>query len=103
MIFFHSIGGTISLGLAQTIFLASLRLNLTKYAPSVDAVAIIAAGPTGLRDITTTEQLPGVLEAYNKAISQTFIFPIATGGVAFLSSLFSEWRDIRKRDLSTTT
>lgn len=95
MIFFHSLGGTISLGIAQALFLGNLNRGLSIYVPSVDPAVIISSGPTNLFRIVAPDQLSDVLRAYTLAITGTFIFSIVTGAIAFLASLWLEWKDLR--------
>ncbi|WEW58677.1 hypothetical protein PRK78_004145 [Emydomyces testavorans] len=96
MIFFHSIGGTLSLAVGETIFLASLRRNLPIEAPLVNPAAIMKAGPTNLRNTVPPDQLKGVLKAYTTSLKNTFISPIVTGSIAFLCSLLLEWRSVKR-------
>jgi len=73
--------------------------QLPKDAPGVDPAQIIGAGATHIRKITTPQQLPGILIAYDKAITTAFILPIATAGLAFLSSLAMEWKSVKGKKL----
>ena len=86
--FFNSLGGAISISIAQNIFSNSLEKELVKYAPGVNPATVIAAGATHFREVISKTQLPGTLVAYNMAITRTYILPIATAGLAFVISLF---------------
>ena len=92
-IFFNTLGGALSVSIAQNIFSNTLVRKLPVYAPDVDVARVIAAGATHFRDFLTPEQLPGVLLAYNKAVTTAFIMPIAVSGLAFLASLGMEWKE----------
>ena len=71
--FFQYLGGTIFLALAETIFTSSLRSALHHDAPGVDAQRVIDAGAAAVRSVVTKADLPGVLQAYNHAIVDTFV------------------------------
>lgn len=74
--FFQYLGGTIFLALAETIFTNSLRSALHHDAPGVDAERVIDAGASAVRSVVTKAALPGVLQAYNHAIVDTFVSAI---------------------------
>ena len=87
-IFFNSLGGAISISIAQNIFSNTLVKQLPLLAPDVNPAIIIAAGASHVREVTPIDQLDGVLQAYNMAVTRAFILPIAAGGLAFIASLF---------------
>ncbi|KAI9827465.1 MAG: hypothetical protein M1832_004815 [Thelocarpon impressellum] len=98
-IFFNSLGGAISISIAQNIFSNTLIQEIPRRAGGVDARAIIAAGATHVRDVARADQLQGVLESYNLAIQKSFILPIAVGGAALICSFFVEWRSVKGKKL----
>lgn len=73
VVFSQFFGGALILALAETDFSSSLRSALKEYAPSVDPALIFDVGATGVRKAVTSEQLPGVLMAYNQAVRNTFV------------------------------
>ena len=87
-IFFNSLGGSISISIAQNIFSNTLVQQLPLRAPGVNPATIIGAGATHVREVTPPEQLSGVLQAYDMAVTRALILPIAVGGLAFIASLF---------------
>ena len=98
-IFFNSLGGAISISIAQNIFSNSLTKQLLKQAPTVDPRVVITAGATHFRQFLTPEQLPGVLLAYNNALTDAYILGIACAGLAFLASLTFEWKSVKGHKL----
>ena len=95
----NTLGGSISISIAQNIFSNTLLKQLVRDAPSVNPLKVISAGATHVREAVTAQQLPGVLIAYNKAVTTAFILPIAVGGLAFLSSLLMEWKSVKGKKL----
>ncbi|KAL5384412.1 hypothetical protein PMIN02_009220 [Paraphaeosphaeria minitans] len=87
-IFFNSLGGALSISIAQNLFISSLRTNIPKYARGVDAQSIVDAGGVGIRDMVSADQLANVLHAYNLSITDAFAMSIAAAGCAFVASLF---------------
>lgn len=73
-IFFSQyLGAAIFISLGETIFSNTLRTALKSGALDVDVNAIIAGGPTKVRFIVSPSDLPGVLQAYNHAITTTYV------------------------------
>ncbi|CAI7657977.1 unnamed protein product [Penicillium pancosmium] len=93
--FFQFIGSSIFLALAQTIFSNRLTNALAKYAPQVNAVTLMSLGTAAVRDFATSEELPGVLEAYNAAITSTFYVAAGASAFATLAALTCQWRSVK--------
>jgi hypothetical protein len=98
--FFNSLGGAVSLAIAQNVFINGLTKNVPKYAPEVDPRVVIGAGATFVRQVVPAESLPGVLEAYTKAITGAFLISIVVGGVAFAASFGMEWRSVKGKKVA---
>ncbi|ERF74671.1 hypothetical protein EPUS_00801 [Endocarpon pusillum Z07020] len=98
-IFFNTLGGAIAISIAQNIFSNTLISQIPRFTRNIDPAMIIGAGATNIRAVTPPEELPGVLEAYNVAVTRTFILPIACAGVACLCSLLFEWRSVKGKKL----
>ncbi|EPS44955.1 hypothetical protein H072_993 [Dactylellina haptotyla CBS 200.50] len=101
-IFFNSLGGSISISIAQNIFTNTLLKELPKTAPGVNPQLVINAGATALRFVISKANLAGVILAYNTAITTCFILPIAVGGIAFLCSLGMEMKSVKGKKLDMT-
>ncbi|KAI0177899.1 major facilitator superfamily domain-containing protein [Pestalotiopsis sp. NC0098] len=91
------IGPTIFLTLYNTIFDSSLRSQIPKYAPDVDAQAVIAAGATRFRALVSAQDLPGVLVAFSTSLDYTFYLQAGAGVIAWVSAWGMGWKDIRKK------
>jgi hypothetical protein len=101
-IFFNSLGGAISISIAQNIFSEGLVKSIPKYAPNVSAQDVINAGSTHLRTAVSAADLPGVLEAYMTAIRQSFIVPIAVGGIATICACLVEMKSVKGKKIVAT-
>jgi len=73
VVFSHFFGSACGLALAETDFSNSLKSALRKYSPGVNAELVSELGAVGVRGAVGTEQLPGVLKAYNEAVTYTFV------------------------------
>ena len=98
LMFGHTIGGAVFLTLGQTIFTSSLRVEILKYAPSVDSNTIIAAGATAIRVlITDKSQLAGVLLAVSRSLNRVFYLTAGAAVGSFCFAWGMGWKDIRKK------
>ncbi|RDW85813.1 hypothetical protein BP5796_04138 [Coleophoma crateriformis] len=98
-IFFNSLGGAVSISVAQNIFANGLKTNIPIYAPEVSAAEVISAGATHLRDVVSAAALPGVLRAYMVALQHSFVIPIVVGGFAAGSACFVEWKTVKGKQI----
>ncbi|RFU35989.1 hypothetical protein B7463_g365, partial [Scytalidium lignicola] len=99
-IFFNSLGGAISISIAQNIFSNGLVKYLPMYAPSVSVDLISRSGATNLQHVVSAAQLPGVLRAYMGALDEAFVISIAVGGIAFLIAFLVEPKSIKGKQIS---
>ncbi|USP74136.1 hypothetical protein yc1106_01410 [Curvularia clavata] len=99
VMFFNSLGGALSISIAQNIFVNTLSKEIPKYAPGLDGRIIANAGATNLRNVVPKELLPGVLRGYNNAIVTAFILAIATSSIALFVSLGMEQKSVKGKKI----
>lgn len=100
VMFFNSLGGAISLAIAQNVFINGLAKQVPLYAPEVDPRIVIKAGATFVRNVVPKESLPGVLIAYTKAITDAFLISVIIGALAWAVSLGMEWKSVKGKKLA---
>ena len=83
LMFSQILGGAIFVSLGQTIFSNQLRPALRHFAPTVDVEAVYAVGATAFRTVVTEAEVPGVVLAYNQALTRVFV------SLLFMSNLFT--------------
>ncbi|CAG8954324.1 hypothetical protein HYFRA_00005947 [Hymenoscyphus fraxineus] len=96
LMFAQILGGSIFISLAQTIFSNQLRPALALFAPEVDAARVIEVGTTAFRTVVAEESWPGVIQAYNKAITATFYLGAGAAAAAFCASFGMGWGNLIK-------
>lgn len=96
LVFCLNFGAATFLTLAETIFSQSLVHALATYAPNANASAILAAGATAFRDVVTAEQLPSVLSAYSRSITNVFYLIVGSAAAAFAFGWGMGLEDVRK-------
>lgn len=98
-VLFQFLGGAIFLGIAENIFVSSLRDAVEKYAPQVDAGAIVRAGAIGLHKVVADEDMPSVVLAFNDGILAVFYLGVAGGALAFLFSFGMKWKSVKGKQV----
>ena len=98
-IFSNTLGGALSVSIAQNIFSNFLLQQLEEKAPTAPIAIIINAGATHVREVTPPQLLEPVLEAFDAAITRAFILAIAVGGIAFFCSFLFEWKSLKGKKL----
>ncbi|PVH99797.1 MFS general substrate transporter [Periconia macrospinosa] len=93
-IFFNSLGGALSISIAQNLFISGLRRRIPRFTQGIDAQKIIDAGGVGIREDVPSDQLDNLLRAYNLSITDAFVLSIAAAGCAFVASLFIKRRKL---------
>ncbi|PQE06403.1 hypothetical protein CJF32_00002433 [Rutstroemia sp. NJR-2017a WRK4] len=101
-IFFNSLGGAISISIAQNVFSNGLVKYIPQYAPDVNPGIVYAAGATHLREVIPKESLAAVLKAYCLALDQSFVLAIAVGGIATGCACFVEWKSVKGKKIVAT-
>lgn len=72
-------GGAIFSSVGETIFINSLTASLPALAPQVNLQSLINAGAASVRTAVAEAELPGVLLAYNQALSDVFVSILSLG------------------------
>jgi len=73
VMFIQLLGGTLCISFGQTIFTNQLKSALAHFAPTVDSERILAVGATSFKTVVTPSQVPGVVLAYNQALTKLYV------------------------------
>jgi hypothetical protein len=73
IIFCQYFGGALFGSFAETIFVNGLKDGLHTFAPEVNSQAVISAGASAVRSVVSKAALPGVLAAYDRAVTHVFV------------------------------
>ncbi|RYO83499.1 hypothetical protein DL766_004975 [Monosporascus sp. MC13-8B] len=89
-------GASIFLGVGNNVFETKLigYVNAMEI-PELEGHTLVSAGATTLRDLVPVEYLPGVLDAYMKALGWTFRISLILEGLAIIGAVGMEWKRVR--------
>ncbi|KAJ8061944.1 hypothetical protein OCU04_009730 [Sclerotinia nivalis] len=95
----QSFGGAIFVSVGNTILQNQLKSSAKNgQLQGIDIQAVLDAGATGFRSVVSEDQLPALLVAYNGALQKVFIAAIPVTALAFVSSLFLEWKSVKTKE-----
>ncbi|KAK2061710.1 efflux pump [Colletotrichum caudatum] len=95
--FSQFMGGAISLGAGNAIFVGTLKRRLSHYLSEADVAAVLSAGATGFRHTVPGNNIPGVVAAYVSAITHELYLSLALATASFCLSWGMGWKDIRPK------
>ncbi|CAI7588620.1 unnamed protein product [Penicillium pancosmium] len=100
VMFFQTLGGALFIAVGQSVFQNGLIDGITKYTTGVNPMVIVGAGATEMRkvlgELGKLDQIDGVIEAYMSGLRDSYRVALALMVVAFVSSLFLEWKSVKK-------
>jgi hypothetical protein len=95
--FVQTLGGTICLSVAQSVFQNRLIQNLLRSLSSENAALVLSGGATGFRNNMPKTLLPPIMAAYNDAVMQALYVAVATGSISILGPICMEWLSFKEK------
>ncbi|KAL9622255.1 MAG: hypothetical protein Q9160_003438 [Pyrenula sp. 1 TL-2023] len=99
IVFAQSLSGAIFISVGNSILRNKLSDSLAADGFSSKTIAnVLAAGATNVRSLVPASQLRTLLESYNHSLKQVFIMAVPLAGLAWLTVLPMEWKNIKSKD-----
>jgi len=102
VIFTPTLGGSLFISVAQTVFQNGVIKGTEKFVPSLDPHMLLEVGATQIRQLLVklgiTDQLPAVLNAYMVGLVDVYRVSLGCGVAAFAATLFVEWKNVKEED-----
>jgi hypothetical protein len=93
------LASSISLAIAQDVFVSRLRSEIQQQLPGVDPETIInAKGTTGVRGLLPSEVYEQGLHLYNTALTRSWYISVVLAGVSIFLVLGFKWKKMDMRD-----
>ncbi|KAI3390552.1 hypothetical protein diail_9213 [Diaporthe ilicicola] len=103
VLFCVSLGSTLALPIAQTIFMNTLSRRLATGLPASNVAKILHMGASEVNsDHIKEDLLPFVAASYSKAVTTAFYISVAASGLAMIAAASIEWRKLEKENVETT-
>lgn len=95
-LFFQTIGGAVSVSVAQVIFTNKLIKALERNVPGLDPRLVISTGATELRRTIESDQLHGTMKSHMEGLKDTYALAVALAGAAVVVGALSVMFDRRR-------
>ncbi|CAG9954499.1 unnamed protein product [Clonostachys rosea f. rosea IK726] len=94
----QTLSGAIFISVGQSVLQNELLRNLKTALPNAnfDASVLTTVGATQVRNLVPPEDLPAVLEAYNDALTRTYLVAVVVSSLTIFGSLAMEWKNVAK-------
>jgi len=99
IIFVQTLGGALFVSIGQNTFTNKLVEGLAKYAPSLDPKIVLTAGATNLQTSVAKDVLPGVILAYNNALTHSFLVAAIMAAFTMVGAAAIEWKSVKGKKL----
>ncbi|ERF75088.1 hypothetical protein EPUS_04870 [Endocarpon pusillum Z07020] len=101
IMFTQTFGGALFVSVGQNVFQNRLMSGLLQEARGFDPSAILRLGATTLKTAIPPEYLPGVLVAYNRALTQTWYVSVAMACLTGIGAASLEWKSVKGKKIET--
>lgn len=98
VVFCQNFGASVFISLGQTVFGNSLLSALKDLAPELDARQVVGLGATRFRSLVSTESVPHVVSAYNRALTTNFYLSVGASCAAFVLAWGLGWKNLKHKD-----
>ncbi|KAH9210621.1 hypothetical protein DL95DRAFT_512897 [Leptodontidium sp. 2 PMI_412] len=95
--------GALFVSIGPNVFTNKLVEGLSKYAPSVDRLSVLRIGATSLQSSHDLDKsdLPGVILAYNDALTHAFLVAAIMAAFTIIGSACVEWKSVKGKKIDT--
>jgi hypothetical protein len=97
VVFAQSLGGSLFLSVGQNVFTDKLIDGLKSQVPNINPAIVLQTGATSLKYEIDPKYLPGVLVAYNHAITTTFYVSLILACFTMFGAVLMEWRSVKDK------
>jgi hypothetical protein len=99
IMFTQTFGGALFVSVAQNVFTNRLTTGLIQEAKGFDPSMVLRLGATTLKNAVPAEFLPGVLVAYNKALTETWYVSVAMACLTLIGAVSLEWKSVKGKKI----
>lgn len=100
----QTLGGALFVSIGQNVFSNELVKGLAEYAPSIKPSVVLSIGATSLQkgNEISAEVLPGVILAYNNALTKAFLVAAIMAASTIIGSAAIEWKSVKGKKIEMT-
>jgi hypothetical protein len=90
----QTLGGTIALSAADTIYTGTLSSSVSSRFPHIDRETVLTTGNREIRNLVPAESLSVIMDLCNQAIVKTWYLSIGLAAASIIGVLGMEWRRV---------
>ncbi|KAL4758223.1 MDR family MFS transporter [Aspergillus foveolatus] len=90
----QTLGGTIALSAADTIYTGTLSSSVSSRFPQIDRQTVLTTGNREIRNLVPAESLSVIMDLCNQAIVKTWYLSIGLAAASIIGVLGMEWRRV---------
>jgi hypothetical protein len=95
MVFMQTLGAALFVSICQNIFTNKLVQYVQEFVPGLDPKVVLLTGATNIQEVIPPQMLPGVVLAYNDALTKTFLVCAVLSAATIMGSAFVEWKSMK--------
>jgi hypothetical protein len=99
MMFSQTLGGALFVSVGQNVFTNKLVKGIASRVPDLNASFVLMVGATDLKNLIPKASLPGVLNAYNDALINTWYAALALAILSGAGCAFVEWKSVKGKKI----
>lgn len=99
LLFGISASCAVFLAIGQAVFQGRLTKELAQVVSADIVTEVLSVGATNIRSVVSAQDLPAVLRAYSKAVTQVWYLPAAGPAISFLLVCGTKWVSFKKPDV----
>ncbi|PWY93640.1 putative efflux pump antibiotic resistance protein [Aspergillus sclerotioniger CBS 115572] len=99
--FAQTIGGSLFISVAQSVFSSRLTQDLAAKAPGLDPSLVLDGGASNLAGYVPRQYLSAVISAYSDGLTRTFVVGTALAALSLIGSMCVEWRSVKGKKVET--
>lgn len=95
IMFAQTLGGALFVSVGQNLFTNKLVKGIQANVPDIDSSFVLRVGATELKNRLPPASLPGVLVAYNDALTYTWTLVVALSCFSAIGASFMQWKSVK--------
>jgi hypothetical protein len=103
IVFGQTFGAAIIIAAGESVFQQRLvsHISTDLGLATVDAPQLLGSGPSSLTALVNQDQVPVLIRAVSRAITDTFYLALAMAALSVVSCVFVEWKSVKKAKKAT--
>ncbi|KAK8050265.1 major facilitator superfamily transporter [Apiospora phragmitis] len=99
IVFAQTLGGSLFVGVGQSVFTNQLVKSLAAYVPSLSPSIVLATGATNLQKSLPVGDIAGIQLAYSEALTKAFLVTVALSAISVVGCALNPWKSVKGKKI----